>query len=300
MGWQVLKKSWKVKVKIMIEVINLYHDYEGRGNYAVSDVNFRIQKGEIFGFLGPSGAGKTTVQNLMTSILLLQKGDILYDGASIRKMKSGFFNKIGVSFEDPTIYLKLTGYENLKFFAGLFDTPTNDPLKMLDMVGLKNAAHKKSSSYSKGMKQRLVFVRSLINNPEILFLDEPTSGLDPTLAARIKELILMQKKQGKTIFLTTHNMFIAEVLCDRVAFINEGKIVAIDSPRNLKLKYGQRSVKIEYAENGKTKNELLFLDKKTGKDRLNEIINSKKLQTMHSQEATLEQIFIKLTGRELV
>jgi len=168
------------------------------------------------------------------------------------------------------------------------------------MVGLKNAAHKKSSTYSKGMKQRLVFIRSLINNPEILFLDEPTSGLDPALAARIKELILMQKKQGKTIFLTTHNMFIAETLCDRVAFINEGRIVAIDSPRNLKLQYGQRSVKIEYTENGKTQNELLFLDKKAGKDRLDEIINSKKLQTIHSQEATLEQIFIKLTGRELV
>lgn len=283
----------------MIEVKNLYHDYEGKGKYAVYDVSFNIDKGEIFGFLGPSGAGKTTVQNIMTALLPIQKGDVLYDGISIRKMKSGFFNRIGVSFEDPTLYLKLTGYENLKYFAGLFSTPTGDPLMLLDMLGLKAAAHRKSSAYSKGMKQRLVFARSLINNPEILFLDEPTAGLDPLMAKKIKEIILDQKENGRTIFLTTHNMFIAEELCDRVAFINDGRLVVTDSPRNLKLKYGERSAKIEYLENGSLRSEILFLDREEDKKRFNWILDKENIQTIHSREATLEQIFIRLTGREL-
>ena len=284
----------------MIEVKNLYHDYEGKGKYAVEDVSFSIEKGEIFGFLGPSGAGKTTVQNIMTSLLPLQKGDVLYDDISIKNMKSRFFNRIGVSFEDPTLYLKLTGYENLKYFAGLFDIPTKDPARLLEMVDLQSASHRRAAAYSKGMKQRLVFIRSLINNPEILFLDEPTAGLDPTLAKKIKEIIFAQKKEGKTIFLTTHNMFIADELCDRVAFINEGKLVTTDSPRNLKLKYGDRSARVEYLKDSKLKTEVLFFEKDEDLKKFNEIIETEDVQTVHTQEATLEQIFIKLTGRELI
>ena len=284
----------------MIEVKNLYHDYEGKGKYAVEDVSFSIEKGEIFGFLGPSGAGKTTVQNIMTSLLPLQKGDVLYDDISIKNMKSRFFNRIGVSFEDPTLYLKLTGYENLKYFAGLFDIPTKDPARLLEMVDLQSASHRRAAAYSKGMKQRLIFIRSLINNPEILFLDEPTAGLDPTLAKKIKEIIFAQKKEGKTIFLTTHNMFIADELCDRVAFINEGKLVTTDSPRNLKLKYGDRSARVEYLKDSKLKTEVLFFEKDEDLKKFNEIIETEDVQTVHTQEATLEQIFIKLTGRELI
>lgn len=283
----------------MIKVNNLYHKYEKKGKYAVSDVSFNIEKGEIFGFLGPSGAGKTTVQNIMIGLLTLQKGEVLYEGKSIKKMKSDFFNRIGVSFEQSNLYLKLTGFENLRYYAGLFNVPTRDPMLLLESVGLKGAAHKRSATYSKGMKQRLVFVRSLINNPEILFLDEPTGSLDPSLAKRIKEIIVDLKKEGKTIFLTTHNMYIADELCDYVAFINEGKLIATDSPRNLKLKYGDKSVKVEYRADGKLASEIFFLEKEGDLDAFNKIITGKKVQTIHSQEATLEQIFIKLTGREL-
>ncbi len=283
----------------MIKVNNLYYKYEKKGKYAVSDVSFNIEKGEIFGFLGPSGAGKTTVQNIMIGLLTLQKGEVLYEGKSIKKMKSDFFNRIGVSFEQSNLYLKLTGFENLRYYAGLFNVPTRDPMLLLESVGLKGAAHKRSATYSKGMKQRLVFVRSLINNPEILFLDEPTGSLDPSLAKRIKEIIVDLKKEGKTIFLTTHNMYIADELCDYVAFINEGKLIATDSPRNLKLKYGDKSVKVEYRADGKLASEIFFLEKEGDLDAFNKIITGKKVQTIHSQEATLEQIFIKLTGREL-
>ncbi|ACL69132.1 ABC transporter ATP-binding protein [Halothermothrix orenii] len=283
----------------MIEVKNLYHDYTGRGEYAVYNVSFTMEKGEIFGFLGPSGAGKSTVQNIMTGLLRLQQGKINYNGKSINKIKNEFFNKIGVSFEHPNLYTKLTGYENLKYYAGLFSVPTEDPMKLLNMVGLGDSASKKAADYSKGMKQRLVFARSLLNNPKILFLDEPLSGLEPSTASIIKDIIIDMKKRRTIIFLTTHNMFVAEELCDTVAFINEGKIVASDSPRNLKLKYGEKSVKVEYRENGKVNSEVLFIENDKDKDRLNKLINTKKIETIHSQEATLEQIFIKLTGRGL-
>lgn len=284
----------------MIKVSNLYHRYEKKGKNAVSDVSFSIEKGEIFGFLGPSGAGKTTVQNIMIGLLGLQKGEVLYNGKSIKKIKSNFYNRVGVSFEQSNLYMKLTGFENLRYYAGLFNVPTQDPMLLLESVGLKDAAHKRTEAYSKGMKQRLVFIRSLINNPEILFLDEPTGSLDPGLAKRIKEIIMKLKKEGRTIFLTTHNMYIADELCDRVAFINEGEIIAIDSPRNLKLKYGDKSVKVEYKADGKLTSEIFFLEKESDLSAFNKIIAGKTVQTIHSQEATLEQIFIKLTGRELV
>lgn len=283
----------------MIKVKNLYHDYSGKGEYSVRDVSFTIEKGEIFGFLGPSGAGKSTVQNIMTALLPLQKGEVDYNGTSVRDINSKFFNKVGVSFEHPNLYTKLTGYENLKYYAGLFDVPTEDPMKLLDMVGLKDAAGKKASAFSKGMKQRLVFARALINRPEILFLDEPLSGLDPTTGSRIKEIILKKKKEGCTIFLTTHNMFLAEEVCNRVAFINDGRIVAMDSPRNLKLQYGEKSVKVEYRQGNDIKSEIFFLENEKDKKAFNNIINSKDVQTVHSMEATLEQIFMKLTGRGL-
>lgn len=283
----------------MITVKKLSHDYTGKGKYAVNDVSFAIEKGQIFGFLGPSGAGKSTVQNIMTGLLPLQQGEVKYGSVSVRDLKPAFFNQVGVSFELPNLYTKLTGYENLKYFAGLFSVPTRDPMELMDMVGLKDSAHKKAGAYSKGMKQRLVFARALLNNPEILFLDEPTSGLDPSTASRIKEIILDMKAKGCTILLTTHNMFDAERLCDNVAFINEGSIVAMDSPRELKLKYGEKSVKVEHKVNGDVKTAVLFLDQASDQEQLNKLVADGKVQTIHSQEATLEQIFIKLTGREL-
>lgn len=283
----------------MIKVKGLYHDYSGKGNYSVNDINFEIKKGEIFGFLGPSGAGKSTVQNIMIGLLELQKGEVNYDGKGVKDLDHKFYNNIGVSFEHPNLYARLTGYENLKYFAGLFNIPTRDPMELLDLVGLRDSSNKKAGAYSKGMKQRLVFARALINNPKILFLDEPTSGLDPSTANRIKDLIKERQEAGCTILLTTHNMFAADELCDRVAFLNDGRIVACDSPRSLKLQYGEKSVLVEYLENNTIEKKIFFIDNEEERRMFNEVINKKKVQTIHSQEATLEQIFIKLTGREL-
>jgi len=283
----------------VIEVKNLYHDYTGKGKYAVKDVSFQIDEGEIFGFLGPSGAGKSTVQNIMTGLLKLQKGEVLYSGRQVGKIRRHFFNQIGVSFEHPNLYTKLSGLENLRYYAGLFDVPTRPPLELLELLGLREAANRKVAAYSKGMKQRLVFARALINNPTILFLDEPTASLDPVTAAKVKEIILVKKREGATIFLTTHNMYTAEEICDRVAFLNEGSIAAMDSPRTLKLQYGEKSVRVEYHDNEALQSKLFFLARAEDRSALQDVINSKEVQTLHSQEAGLDQIFIRLTGREL-
>ncbi|RKD32985.1 ABC transporter ATP-binding protein [Thermohalobacter berrensis] len=283
----------------MLKVKNLYHSYTKDDNYAVKGISFEIKKGEIFGFLGPNGAGKSTTQKILTGLLPLQKGEASIAGIDVKKPTEKLFNLIGVSFEHPNIYSKLTGYENLEFYKKLFSVPTEDPKVLLKMVGLEDAVNKKAGDYSKGMKQRLVFARSLINNPQLWFLDEPISGLDPTTASNIKDIIKKKKDEGTTIFLTTHNMHIADELCDRVAFINEGKIEVIDSPRNLKLKYGEQLVKVEYKENNKLKRERLSLINDKDRDKLNKLVNEGKIETIHSQEATLEEIFIKVTGRGL-
>lgn len=283
----------------MLAVQHLSHDYEGKGKYAVRDVSFSVAQGQIFGFLGPSGAGKSTVQNILTGLLPLQEGEVTYDGVPVQAQGAAFFNQLGVSFEHPNLYGRLTGYENLKFFAGLFDVPTRSPLALLEAVGLTEAAHRRVSAYSKGMRQRLVFARALINNPRMLFLDEPTAGLDPNNAAVVKDLILQQKAAGVTIFLTTHTMSIADELCDTVAFLNEGRVAAMDTPRNLKLQYGQRSARVEFGSNGHVESAVYFLDQPEDQAAFAERVRAGQVQTVHSQEASLEQIFLRLTGRTL-
>lgn len=283
----------------MIEVKNIYHSYKKNDIYAVNDVSFTIEKGEIFGFLGPSGAGKTTTQGVLVGLLDLQQGDVIIDG----KLREGrpdkaFFNRIGVGFERPNVYKKLTGLDNLKFHAKLYNGATEDAMKVLEMVGLGEEAKKKAGDYSKGMMQRLGFARSMINKPDIWFLDEPTMGMDPTTANSIKNIIRKKQAEGTTIFMTTHNMFVADELCDWVAFIVDGKIVAVDTPKNLKLKYGQAQVTMEYTDSGELKSETLGM---TGKDKelLLKFLADHDIKTMHSGEPTLEEIFIKLTGRGL-
>ncbi|MEA5015773.1 MAG: ABC transporter ATP-binding protein [Candidatus Limiplasma sp.] len=284
----------------MIKVRDLYHSYNRDGKYAVHGVSFEIAKGEVFGFLGPSGAGKSTTQNIITGLLPLQKGAVEVAGYDIAKPHLPMYNRIGVSFEIANLYSKMTALENLRFYAGLFDAPTRNPMELLALVGLEGAAKKKAGAFSKGMKQRLNFARSMLNNPELWFLDEPTSGLDPAIAEEIKEIIKDQNQKGVTVFLTTHNMFIADDLCDRVAFIVDGEIKLIDSPKELKLRFGQHFVDVEYVKDGQIAAGSLSTE--DGKDRaeLAHIIASFPIRTMHTREATLEQIFIQVTGKGLI
>lgn len=283
----------------MIRVNNLYHSYSKDEKYAVKDVSFEVKEGEVFGFLGPSGAGKSTTQAILTGLLQLQKGDVTVAGYDIKHIKNEMFNKIGMSFEQSNVYSKMTGKENLEFYRKLFDVKTRNPQELLELVGLGDKGNIKAGEYSKGMKHRLTFARSMINNPSLWFLDEPTTGLDPAIAAEIKNIIKEKNKEGVTIFLTTHNMYIADELCDRVGFIVDGKLILIDSPKNLKLQYGEKFVELEYLREKELKKESLSFVARDDIERLKEIMDNYEIQTMHTKEASLEEIFIKVTGREL-
>jgi fluoroquinolone transport system ATP-binding protein len=284
----------------MITVEHLYHSYGRNDVYAVKDVSFEIPKGEIFGFLGPSGAGKSTTQGILTGLLRLQQGQVSVAGYNVKNLKNSMFNRIGMSFEQSNVYSKLTARENLQFFAKLYDVPTRDPDELLRLVGLDGKGQVRAGEFSKGMKHRLTFARSMFNNPELWFLDEPTTGLDPAIAATIKGIIREQNQQGVTVFLTTHNMYIADELCSRVAFIVDGEIKLIDSPKNLKLQHGQSLVTVEYGDDGNLVSETLSTVDAQGRQRLQDLIASQRIRTMHTKEATLEEIFIQVTGRELV
>ncbi len=283
----------------MIKVKGLNHSYNKDGKFAVKDVSFEVAEGEVFGFLGPSGAGKSTTQNILTGLLQLQDGDVEVSGYDIKHIKNEMFNKIGMSFEQSNVYSKMTAKENLDFYAKLFDVETKDSMELLKMVGLDDKANMRAGEFSKGQKHRLTFARSMINKPELWFLDEPTTGLDPSIAADIKDIIKAENKKGVTVFLTTHNMYIADELCDRVAFIIDGEIKLIDSPENLKLQYGEKLVEVEYVDGDEIKKETLSTVIPEEKHKLSEIVDTKEIRTMHTKEATLEEIFIKVTGRGL-
>ena len=283
----------------MISVKNLSHSYNNDGKLAVNNISFEVKKGETFGFLGPSGAGKSTTQGILTGLLKLQIGEVNVAGYDIKKVQNERFNKIGVSFEQSNVYSKLTALENLKYYADLFSVETRDPLELLKLVGLDDRKNDRAGEFSKGMKHRLTFARSMINNPELWFLDEPTTGLDPTIAATIKDIIREQQQKGTTLFLTTHNMYMADELCDRVAFMIDGEIKLIDTPKNLKQKFGQKLIDIEYLKDGKLIKETLKIVDEIERNKIAEIVRSYDIKTMHSKEATLEEIFIQVTGRRL-
>ncbi len=284
----------------MIKVEKLYHSYQNDDQYAVKDVSFDVKDGEIFGFLGPSGAGKSTTQNILTGLLQLQKGNVSVAGYDVKHLKNEMFNQIGMSFEQSNVYSKLTALENLNFYAKLFDVATVDPLELLKMVGLADKANDKAATFSKGMKHRLTFARSMINNPKLWFLDEPTTGLDPSIAADIKQIIRDKNKAGTTVFLTTHNMYIADELCDRVAFIVDGEIKRIDSPKNLKLQFGEKLIDVEYLADDQPVKATFSTKLPADVAQLQAIVGSKEIITMHSKEATLEEIFIQVTGKGLI
>lgn len=284
----------------MIEVKGLHYTYPNQKVPTLQGLDFVIPPGEIFGFLGPSGAGKSTTQKLLIGVLKGYQGSIKVMGNEIRDTGPDYYERIGVAFEFPNFYSKFSVLENLKLFRSLYRGETEDPMKLLEQVDLTDAANMKVSQLSKGMKMRLNFCRALLHDPEILFLDEPTSGLDPVNAQRMKELILAKKAAGKTVLITTHHMQAAEELCDRVAFIVDGEIKLIDSPRRLKLRKGRKEVRVEYSRDGDVKEAVFSLDGIGENIQFLQLIQDFPPETIHTQEASLEQIFIEVTGRQLV
>lgn len=283
----------------MITVNELTYTYEGAKAAAVRQLSFDVRPGEVFGFLGPSGAGKSTTQNILIGLLKGYSGQVTMLGRVLSDWGQALYDRIGVTFELPNHYLKLTGLENLRYFRSLYDGETEDPLALLELVGLAQDADKRVGEYSKGMKMRLNFVRGLLNRPQLIFMDEPTTGLDPVNAANIKDIIRAKQAAGTTVFLTTHDMTVADELCDRVAFIVDGEIKLIDAPKALKLRFGERKVVVEYALNGSLAQAAFALEGLSENAEFMAVLRDNRVETIHTAETTLERIFIQITGHEL-
>lgn len=281
----------------VIEVKNVkkyYGDVRG-----VENLSFSVEKGEIYGFLGPNGAGKTTTVKILVRIIKDYSGDIRVFNKDLKQWGKDYYQRIGVSFEFPAVYSKLTARENLEFFASFYKKHL-DPMDVLKMVGLDKEADQLVAEFSKGMKKKLDLARALLPDPEILFLDEPLEGLDPGSARKIKDLLLEMRENGKTIFLTTHNMYVADELCDRVAFIVEGAIRLVDSPKELKVKMGRRTVKVEYATGGSVEVKEFPLEGLGRNEEFLKILRDHEIRRINTEEPTLEEIFLKVTGRRLL
>lgn len=288
---------------VMTEVIRvegLTFTYPKATEPAVRGMDFTVGRGEIFGFLGPSGAGKSTTQKLLIGLLRGHEGEASVWGKDPLAWGPAYYQRIGVSFELPNHYLKLTGLENLQFFASLYAGRTLDPMELLDAVGLADDADTRVGKYSKGMQMRLTFARSLLNDPELLFLDEPTSGMDPVNARKVKNIILDLKARSRTIFLTTHDMTTANELCDRVAFVVDGRIVALDTPAELKIARSQRVVRVEYrGDDGGLAAAEFGMDDLADDPNFHAVLRNYHVETIHSREASLEDVFVDITGRRL-
>ncbi len=267
---------------------------------AVKGITFTVKEGEIFGFLGPNGAGKSTTIKMLTGQLHPKKGKITVLGLDVMKKSGQVQAQIGICFERTNLYEQMSAIENLKLFADLYGVKKFDVGELLATVDIKGRGKDRVSSFSKGMKQRLMVARSLINKPRILFLDEPTEGLDPTSADNIRNVILKERQRGATVFLTTHDMLEADKLSDRIAFINAGEIIALDTPYNLKQKYGKRSMKAQITTGiGEIEDREILMDNENTASDVQMLFDKEKVVTIHSKEASLEDIFIQITGRGL-
>ncbi|VVM33713.1 ABC transporter ATP-binding protein [Terribacillus sp. AE2B 122] len=285
----------------MIKADNLSYRYPRAAADTLKDISFDIGEGEIFGFLGPSGAGKSTTLRILIGIAKNYTGSVSLFGSEIKTVKASFYERIGVAFEQPNFYSKFTAEENLLFFSKLYSSsPSIDHGQLLEELGLEPHRRKRVSEFSKGMKMRLNFCRALLHNPDILFLDEPTSGLDPTNAKTVKDIILREKRKGKTIVINTHNMQLAEAICDRVAFVVDGTIPIIESPHHLNLQYGKRVVNITYRTANRVEEANFPLADLHSNIDFQRLLETESIETIHTQEASLEDIFIRVTGRRLV
>ena len=278
-----------------IEAQNLTRKFNGV--LAVDDLTFEVESGEIFGFLGPNGAGKTTTIRMLTGQLLPTAGSARVAGCDVLKDTGALHRRIGVVSEYQNLYERMSGRDNLLFYARLYGVNRLRAEALIELVGMGAQARKLVKHYSNGMKQRLLIARALLHSPAVLFLDEPTRGLDPGISVELRRLIRQLSREGTTIFLTTHYMEEADHLCSRVAFLEQGRIVALDAPERLKTRYGKRTITVRL-EDGRR--ETFPLDGEQAGRQLGELVAAGQVASLHSDEADLEQIFIQLTGRRIV
>jgi ABC-2 type transport system ATP-binding protein len=282
----------------IIEVRNISKKFKDL--QAIRNLSFSVEKGEIFGLLGPNGAGKSTTIKILTSQLRPDEGSASVLGLDPVKDRDKIKEKIGVVFEDQNFYPRLSVEQNLLFFAELYGKGKREVLQALEYVKLQHRKKEEASKLSRGLKQRLMIARALLPDPEIIFLDEPTVGLDPHVAREIREIFRHLKNTGKTIFLTTHYMEEADEMCSRVAFINQGSIVDLDTPDNLKEKMGSARIVITLKNNGLPVETSEFpSDSRKTAEYLQKLIVDNVKFDISTKKSSLEDVFIKMTGKQL-
>lgn len=287
--------------ELMIEAHNLRRSFGTKE--AVAGISFQARRGEIFGLLGPNGAGKTTTIRMLTGQIDPGSGSATVAGCDVVKQRRQLKERIGVVFEEQNLYERLSAWLNLEVSCWLYNLPKSRIDEVLTLVNLRDRAKDRVSAYSNGMRQRLVIARALLHKPPMLFLDEPGRGLDPISAREVRQVIKQLSHEGTTILLTTHLMEEADLLCEHVAFIVDGKLVANDTPRNLKLSHGQRILSVtleseQHAQNGAEPfHDLkLSLDNPADQAQLAQWMAQGKVLAVHSREATLEEVFIEVAG----
>ena len=267
----------------------------------VKGVSFEVAPGEVLGFLGPNGAGKSTTIRMLTGQLKPSAGEVRVLGRDVHKDRAQVMGRVGVSFEEKNLYPMMTAEENLRFFARLYGVAHPDAhiRSLLDQVGLRARARDRVAGYSKGMRQRLMIARALVHDPDVLLLDEPTDGLDPVSSEAVRDVIRARVEAGNAVLLTTHDMHEADELSNRVAFLNEGTVYALDTPENLKLAHGQRVVKVRVRDAEGVREESVPLDDAQAGARIQGLVDGGDVVTIHTAEATLEDVFLGMTGRGL-
>lgn len=285
-------------MQTMIKTGGLGHAFKEK--QVLKGINLEIAQGEIFGLLGPSGAGKTTLINILTGQLKQSQGVCTIDGVDNGKLTGEHYKQMGIMMDSMGLYDRMSCLDNLKFYQMLDGRNTRksrvEVETVLDKVGLLEAKKTLAMNLSKGMKNRLAFARAILRKPRILFLDEPTSGLDPATVEEIHKMILAEKERGTTIFLTTHNMHEAEKLCDNIALLCDGKIVEYGGPQELCRKYNREKKFVLHLKDGSDRT-LDYTEEAA--EQIKNYINRGELETIHSTEPSLEIIFMELTGKEL-
>ncbi len=278
----------------MIQCNDVYKSFSGKT--VLSGIDFSVNDGEIFGLLGPSGAGKTTLIKILTGQLAFDKGSVAVFDKDVSSLSGEDKKSIGIMMDQFGVYERLSCIDNLKVFADIYRVPHERIKSTLEQVGLRDAGNKPASTLSKGMRARLSLARVFMHSPKLIFLDEPTSGLDPQTMRQIHKIILEKKKEGCTVFLTTHNMEEACRLCDRVALLNEGVIVENGSPAKICRKYNhQQTIKLHLSSG----EDVVIPHDSGSAEMICRLLTDGSIETIHSSEPTLETVFLELTGRKL-
>ncbi|MGV2929055.1 ABC transporter ATP-binding protein [Macrococcus capreoli] len=277
----------------LIQINDVVKMYDSKK--AVDHLSLNINQGEIFGLLGPSGSGKTTTIKMLTGETSISDGNIQVFQYKDKALQTAEYREqIGILSDNSALYERLTVFDNLKMFAGLYKQSLNRINEVLAFVQLENEKKTVVKKLSKGMRQRILLAKALLHQPKLIFLDEPTSALDPNTTRHIHKGLLKLKENGTTIFLTTHDMDEAESLCDRIALINNGKLIALDTPDNLRYQHSDQTITVEMNDLSKKR---VY---KEDVEQITELLNTKQVKRIYTNEPTLGEVFIKMTGKELV